>query len=108
MDFDGDGAVDSLDVFPTDNTESADTDGDGLGDNHADPFPTDATNAADANWVTCAGEGQTCTVPSSAIVRFGYASDNFYQQVTESILCSGDIFGIPREGYKICSYLVSE
>ncbi|NRA60990.1 MAG: collagenase [Psychrobium sp.] len=43
LDTDGDGVGDNQDMFPNDSTEWLDTDGDGVGDN-ADPYPTDATN----------------------------------------------------------------
>ncbi|MFT5118645.1 MAG: hypothetical protein ACI9NY_002187, partial [Kiritimatiellia bacterium] len=41
-DYDDDGAVDNVDTFPNNASESVDTDGDGFGDN-ADPFPQDAS-----------------------------------------------------------------
>jgi len=44
-DTDGDGAIDSVDVFPLDPTEQFDRDGDGVGDN-ADLMPNDPTIGA--------------------------------------------------------------
>ena len=60
-DSDFDGAIDGLDAFPLDNTESLDTDSDGIGNNtdtdddndgytdFLDAFPTDATEWADSD-----------------------------------------------------------
>ena len=36
------------DAFPSDPSETSDSDGDGVGDN-ADPFPTDPTESADSD-----------------------------------------------------------
>ena len=47
-DSDGDGVVDSEDVFPNDPAEIADTDGDGVGDN-GDAFPEDDTETTDTD-----------------------------------------------------------
>ncbi len=47
-DGDGDGVLDSSDVFPLDASESVDTDGDGVGDN-ADAFPADAAESVDTD-----------------------------------------------------------
>jgi hypothetical protein len=60
-DTDGDGAIDGSDAFPTDPTETTDTDGDGIGNNADtdddndgvldvdDAFPTDPTESSDAD-----------------------------------------------------------
>jgi hypothetical protein len=47
-DSDGDGALDDVDVFPNDPTETYDSDGDGVGDN-GDAFPNDANETADTD-----------------------------------------------------------
>ena len=47
-DRDGDGVIDSLDIFPDDANETLDTDGDTVGDN-ADIFPNDANEIADSD-----------------------------------------------------------
>ena len=47
-DTDGDGYIDSVDVFPNDSTEWQDTDGDGIGDN-ADAFPQDSNETKDTD-----------------------------------------------------------
>ncbi len=103
-DSDGDGVADNLDAFPNDPLESDDTDGDGLGDNF-DPFPNDAEN--NNAWVYCADENQTCTVPNTAVVRYG-ANDQFaYQTISDSTVCSNEIFGDPIFlVFKACAYLV--
>ena len=49
IDLDGDGYIDSEDVFPADATEWADADGDGVGDN-ADVRPNDASATAEVSW----------------------------------------------------------
>ena len=52
-DQDNDGVIDSLDAFPTDPTESVDTDSDGAGDNLETEFGTDPTDAADCPAWAC-------------------------------------------------------
>ncbi len=47
-DWDGDGVVNSKDVYPRDPTESKDSDEDGVGDN-ADAFPHDRTETEDSD-----------------------------------------------------------
>ena len=47
------GVIDSLDAFPTDPTESVDTDSDGAGDNLETEFGTDPTDAADCPAWAC-------------------------------------------------------
>lgn len=106
-DFDGDGVVDSLDVFPADITESSDSDGDGVGDN-SDPFPQDATDNANANWINCAYEWQDCTLPLPALVRYGTNGLYFYQDASDTIRCSNSTFGNPASwALKSCDYLLS-
>jgi hypothetical protein len=48
LDTDGDGVGDNADAFPSDASETLDTDGDGVGDN-ADAFPSDATETLDTD-----------------------------------------------------------
>lgn len=48
VDADKDGALDGVDAFPNDASETLDTDGDGSGDN-ADAFPNDASETADSD-----------------------------------------------------------
>ncbi|MDD1796485.1 hypothetical protein LRP50_25560, partial [Enterovibrio sp. ZSDZ42] len=47
-DTDGDGVGDNADAFPDDASETTDSDGDGVGDN-ADAFPDDATETTDSD-----------------------------------------------------------
>ena len=47
-DTDGDGVGDNVDAFPDDPNESVDTDADGIGDN-TDAFPMDASESADTD-----------------------------------------------------------
>jgi hypothetical protein len=103
-DFDGDGVADSADVFPNDPTESVDTDGDGFGDN-SDPFPTDSTNNANGNWVHCANEWGTCSLPSSVLVRYGANNVYAFQTVSGNISCTNTVFGNPINVVKSCSYM---
>ncbi len=53
LDSDLDGTPDSIDVFPTDSTQSSDSDGDGYGDNssglNGDAFPNDSTQYIDSD-----------------------------------------------------------
>lgn len=53
LDTDGDTYTDSIDVFPLDSTQWADSDGDGYGDesdgNNSDAFPSDPTQWADSD-----------------------------------------------------------
>jgi hypothetical protein len=103
-DYDGDGVADSIDAFPNDATESVDTDGDGFGDN-SDPFPTDSTNNANGNWVHCANEWGTCSLPSSALVRYGANDVYAFQTVSGNISCTNNVFGNPINVVKTCSYI---
>jgi hypothetical protein len=48
LDDDQDGVQDSVDVFPSDPSETTDTDGDGIGDN-SDAFPGDASETLDSD-----------------------------------------------------------
>ncbi|UCE37125.1 MAG: right-handed parallel beta-helix repeat-containing protein [Thermoplasmata archaeon] len=52
-DSDGDGVIDTLDVYPDDRTQWSDNDGDGYGDNpsgkNADAFPSDPTQWEDSD-----------------------------------------------------------
>jgi hypothetical protein len=106
-DFDGDGVADSDDVFPSDATESADTDGDGFGDN-SDPFPTDSSNNADGNWIHCANEWRTCSLPTTAIVRYGANDVYAFQTASGDINCTNTVFGNPINVLKSCEYLLPE
>ncbi len=47
-DTDGDGMGDNADAFPNDPSESTDSDGDGMGDN-SDLYPNDATETTDTD-----------------------------------------------------------
>ncbi len=76
LDTDLDGYSDSVDVFPTDPTEWADFDGDGVGDN-ADPNPFDACNP-DAS-------GPDCDSDADGVVN---AAD----------LCPGTLVGASADG----------
>ena len=48
VDSDGDGVGDNADAFPSDATETVDSDGDGVGDN-ADAFPNDSSETQDSD-----------------------------------------------------------
>jgi predicted 2-oxoglutarate/Fe(II)-dependent dioxygenase YbiX len=105
-DFDGDGVADSVDAFPNDPTESVDTDSDGFGDN-SDPFPTDSTNNVNGSWVHCANEWGTCSLPSSALVRYGANDVYAFQTVSGNISCTNTVFGNPINVLKSCSYIAT-
>jgi hypothetical protein len=47
-DNDNDGVIDAEDLYPFDPSEAYDSDGDGIGDN-ADPYPSDPTNTGDSD-----------------------------------------------------------
>lgn len=63
-------------------------------------------------WVSCANEGQSCTVPSgtTGVVRYGVGDQYFYQEnVSGSISCSNGVFGDPYPfKVKSCDYLAAE
>ncbi|MFT6254339.1 MAG: MSHA biogenesis protein MshQ [Granulosicoccus sp.] len=66
-------------------------------------------NASGNNsWIYCAPEGGTCTLPSSATVRYG--ANNVYTTVssmTGSFDCSNGVFGDPIYGVvKQCEYIL--
>ncbi|WP_210448057.1 FG-GAP repeat protein, partial [Vibrio crassostreae] len=75
LDTDGDGVGDNADAFPSDATETLDTDSDGVGDN-ADAFPTDATETLDTD-----GDG------------VGDNADAFPSDATETLDTDGDGVG---------------
>jgi hypothetical protein len=105
-DHDGDGVVDSLDLFPGDVSETVDSDQDGAGDN-ADPFPNDPANEPDnANWTYCTDEHLTCIVPTQSLVRYGAQGQYIYRIVTDTIACNNATFTDPIGGtFKRCDYL---
>ncbi|EGG94167.1 PKD domain containing protein [gamma proteobacterium IMCC1989] len=106
-DFDGDGVVDSQDVYPVDPTESVDSDGDGIG-NNADPAPNDANNIPDhAAWLFCSDEWENCEAPAKAIVRYGANNTYIYKVVNDEISCTNSVFSDPTPGVlKNCDYLI--
>lgn len=58
-------------------------------------------------WEFCANEGQTCTVPSPSVVRFGEPWGNRWTEraVTGSVPCALATFGDPSPGTgKRCEY----
>ena len=75
VDTDGDGIIDSIDVFPNDPDEWADSDGDGVGDN-ADDFPYDPTETTDTD-----GDG------------VGDNADEFPNDYSETVDSDGDGVG---------------
>lgn len=63
-DRDGDGVVNTSDLFPDDPAESKDSDGDGVGDN-ADAFPLDASETVDTDSDGVGDNGDNCaTTPN--------------------------------------------
>ncbi|EGG94682.1 hypothetical protein IMCC1989_2469 [gamma proteobacterium IMCC1989] len=105
-DYDGDGVADSLDAFPNDIAEAYDSDGDGFGDN-SDPFPLDGRNNASGDWVHCADEWYTCTLPAPALVRYGANGVYVFTNATDSIRCTNSALGNPINIVKSCDYLLS-
>ncbi|MCH6256583.1 malectin domain-containing carbohydrate-binding protein [Puniceicoccaceae bacterium K14] len=64
LDSDGDGVLDTDDLFPNDPTESVDSDGDGVGD-VSDPYPNDPTdNPFNTNFLVNGSFESTATVPA--------------------------------------------
>ncbi|ODS23278.1 hypothetical protein AB835_09665 [Candidatus Endobugula sertula] len=108
-DFDSDGVVDSIDLYPANIAESQDTDGDGLGDN-SDPFPADINNGQDrgSQWVHCANEWFECQISDYVLVRYGVDEQYNYRWMSESFTCNNATFGNPANAYKRCDYLISE
>ena len=108
-DYDGDGVVDSLDLYPANPNESADSDGDGVA-NNSDPFPQDPNNSATGNWIYCSNEwGAACEVPVPALVRYGADNRYAFQNIASSVDCRNSVFGDPAPFYfKQCSYLLSD
>lgn len=110
-DYDGDGVVDSEDLFPTDASESTDTDGDGIGDN-ADIFPNDANNGiGDEGWTWCSNEFGRCTTPIPSVIRFGINQSYTYLNVDAGVelACRTSVFGEPLPGsLKHCDYYLSD
>jgi hypothetical protein len=58
-----------------------------------------------SGWVYCAGEGATCAVPSTRVVRYGANGTYFYKTVSGSISCNNATWGDPLVGIlKKCDY----
>jgi len=58
-----------------------------------------------SEWVPCAGEGQTCRVPASTLVRYGAGGRFAYKDASGSIACGNQTFGDPAWGMvKTCAY----
>jgi hypothetical protein len=80
-DSDGDGVIDSVDVFPNDASETVDSDGDGVGDN-GDIFPNDASETVDSD-----GDG------------VGDNGDDFPNDASETLDSDGDGVGNNADYY---------
>ncbi len=107
-DFDGDGVVDSHDLYPTDPNESADSDGDGIADN-SDQFPNDASNGVNGEWIHCAYEFGTCSIQGPFTMRYGANGQYVYTDVMDSFECTNSVFGDPAPFvFKSCAYLLSD
>jgi len=62
------------------------------------------TNTA-GNWISCAGENQTCSFGGSQTVRYGNGDKYYYGNFTDGVLCANSIFGDPSYGViKQCGY----
>jgi Tfp pilus tip-associated adhesin PilY1 len=90
----------------------ADTDGDGIyNDGYGDYSIITTRNNS---WIQCAVEGEECTVPEAAQVRYGVdnsvngINDGTYtapQAMTGTFTCNNDTFGDPLIGAaKVCEY----
>lgn len=56
-------------------------------------------------WTLCAAEGQTCTVPATAMVRYGIEGKYLYKTVSGSIGCNNTQWTDPAVGIvKHCDY----
>ena len=57
-------------------------------------------------WITCSGEGGTCSVPGTQVVRYGGNGSYYYKQnVSGSVSCNNNTFGDPAPNVKKgCSY----
>ena len=90
LDSDGDGVTDSIDVFPSDSTQSEDTDGDGYGDdidgNNPDAFPLDQSQWSDTD-----GDGYGDNLD-------GNQSDAFPNNPDQWSDTDGDGFGDNKDG----------
>lgn len=66
------------------------------------PLPADT---AQGGWVPCASEGETCSFPGPARVRYGTDNRYVYRNATNAIRCSVTLFGDPAYGsHKTCDY----
>lgn len=64
-----------------------------------------AAPPANATWTSCATEGGVCTVPATAVVRYGANGAYTYKTVTDSIGCNNAQWGDPIFGIvKACAY----
>ena len=110
VDTDGDGVVDSEDFMPNNPLESKDTDGDNIGDIY-DPNPEVIGGPIPygAKWVYCSDEGEECSVPAPAAVRYGANGSYLYKHVPQSMACTNAAFGGDPIGNveKHCEYILS-
>ncbi|MEM7335386.1 MAG: Ig-like domain-containing protein [Chloroflexota bacterium] len=63
-----------------------------------------------SDWIHCAYEDETCTVPETAIVRYGVpGAYNYIEGVTDTVECDNATFGDPAPGQaKTCAYWAGE
>lgn len=67
---------------------------------------TDLTlDVTESEWIRCASEWGTCSVPYTTMVRYGANGQYIELEVSEAIDCTNDVFGDPIEGvFKACVY----
>ncbi|RYF02865.1 MAG: hypothetical protein EOO77_31960, partial [Oxalobacteraceae bacterium] len=64
-----------------------------------------ASSFTTTQWVNCGGEGQSCTVPGSTLVRYGAGDTVVIKEISGSFVCGNTMFGDPAYGVvKSCSY----
>ncbi|MGS2717888.1 putative Ig domain-containing protein [Eionea flava] len=75
---------------------------DGQGAQVSDDF----TLVVATDWIFCANEGGTCTVPAEATVRYGASDSYSYQHYVQSeVGCNNLVFGDPKKWtFKHCEY----
>lgn len=59
----------------------------------------------DPGWIPCALEGDVCNFTGTSFVRFGVDGNYLLEAFTDTVGCSGSVFGDPAPGFlKYCAY----
>ncbi|MBI3368099.1 MAG: hypothetical protein HY021_06535 [Burkholderiales bacterium] len=68
----------------------------------------EARHGLNDGWTLCANEGDTCTLPGAARVRYGTNGRYAYRDAAQAVRCTNDVFGDPvPDVAKQCEYTLA-